>query len=157
MAHCELCGKEQENLSRAIVEGSMMEVCNGCARFGNVVNVERPEIKARRNIQVNMPVEQEEVETIVPDYGSIVKKARESRGLKQEHLAKAIAEKESVIQKVESGHMEPTIKLARKIEQMLRVKLIRVESPGYEKKSIDLGNSDMTIGDLIEIKKKSVK
>ncbi|MFH1637833.1 MAG: multiprotein bridging factor aMBF1 [Candidatus Woesearchaeota archaeon] len=156
MPQCDLCGKEQDYLSKAIVEGSMMSVCNGCARFGNVVEVGKPETKARTRIQVRLPVD-EEVETIVSDYGSIVKKARESRDMKQEELAKRIAEKESVIHKIESGHIEPPIELAKKLEQLLRIKLVAVENVRHETKSVDLGSSDMTIGDLISIKKKSAK
>ena len=105
MVGCEICGKNLENLEKAIVEGVMMNVCSGCAKFGKVIPVRKPLIEPRRVI----PVQTKEVmEEIVTDYAELIKKGRERKGLKQEELAKDIAEKESVISKVESGSLKPS-------------------------------------------------
>ncbi len=157
MSQCDMCGKEDMRLSQAIVEGSMMSVCKNCTKFGKVISVDKPEQASRAKIQLRMPVEKE-IESIVPGYGNIVKKAREARSMKQEELAKKIAEKESVIHKIESGSFEPPIDLARKLERLLGVRLVTMEATTSQgTTTVDVGKSDMTIGDLIEIKKKSPK
>jgi len=102
MPQCEMCGAETK-LVDAIVEGTMLSVCQRCAKFGNVVAVRTPVAeklpKSKLEIakEVNM---EEEIEAVVPDYSILIKKARERKGLKQEELARAIAEIESVVHKV---------------------------------------------------------
>lgn len=148
MVGCEICGKNLENLEKAIVEGVMMNVCSGCAKFGKVIPVRKPLIEPRRVI----PVQTKEVmEEIVTDYAELIKKGRERKGLKQEELAKDIAEKESVISKVESGSLKPSFILAKKLEQFLDIKLIEFFE---EKKEINLNLKDngLTIGDLLKAK-----
>jgi putative transcription factor len=92
------------------------------------------------------------VQLIVANYSKIIKSAREKTGLKQEELAKKIAEKESVIHKLESGIMKPDIPLARKLEKFLRITLVEsveVSDDVEEKRSSSEG---LTLGDLIRIK-----
>ena len=72
--------------------------------------------------------------------------------LKQEELAQKIAEKVSVIHKVESKHLRPSLALAKKLEHFLNIKLI--EKYKEEKtKTLDFTDSALTIGDLIKFKK----
>ena len=149
MVGCEICGKNFENLERAIVEGVMMGVCSNCAKFGKIIPVRKPLIEPKRII----PVQTKEVmEDIVTDYAELIKKGRERKGLKQEGLAKDIAEKESVISKVESGSLKPSFILAKKLEQFLDIKLIEFLE---EKKQVNLNlkNNELTIGDLLKLKK----
>ena len=58
------------------------------------------------------------------DFNTIVRKARESRGWTREELGAKIYEKVSVINRIESGKMEPDIKLAKKLEKTLNITLI---------------------------------
>lgn len=148
---CEMCGREGE-LVEAIVEGTMLNVCKNCAKFGNVIEVKKPIIK--EEVRRVVPVSQiEEMESVIDDYSSKIKQAREKLGLKQGELAKQIAEKESVIHKVETGGLKPNLRLAKKLEQFLKIKLIEkyIEE---KKKILDFRDSDLTIGDLLRIKKK---
>ena len=73
--------------------------------------------------------------------------------LKQKELAEKIAEKESIIHQLESGHMKPTISLARKLEKALNIKLIEIYKV-QEKKQVDLSDPTLTIGDLLKLDKK---
>lgn len=155
MPQCEMCGTEAK-LVDAIVEGSILSVCSRCAKFGNVIAIQKPVENPRpsKKLEIKQEIEMDkEVETIVEDYSLLVRKARERKGLKQEELARFIAEKESVIQKVESGHLEPSFSLAKKLEQFLGIKLIDKTNVAYEKKELDLNDSTLTIGDLIKFKK----
>ena len=100
---CEMCGRECEPVN-AIVEGTMLKVCSRCSKFGNVIEVRKPEMKEEISRKVSIS-RVENVESVVDGYPSIIRKAREKRNLKQEEVAKQIAEKESVIHKVETGSL----------------------------------------------------
>lgn len=153
MGNCDMCGKE-EKLVSALVEGSVVSVCSNCSKYGNVLEpkkLEKSKFHSRETISL------EETEVIVNDYSKKVKEARQKMGIKQEDVAKAIAERESVIQKIESGHMEPSFPVAKKLEQFLRIKLITQEEVTKEIDKSELFGDDsknITIGDLIKIRKK---
>jgi len=143
---CDMCGKDTK-LFRVKIENAIMSVCDGCSKFGEVLS----EVKKAVEIKSVKKAENEVMELIKDNYGLIIKKAREKLGLKQEDLAKQIKEKTSVIHKLENELIEPSLKLAKKLERFLRIKLI--EHYKEEKKKIDFGESgEMTIGDLLNDK-----
>ncbi len=150
MSQCEICGKITE-LVKCSVEGCEMSVCRNCARFGSVTERE-PETKAAGAKQIRPPAKQDEEEPVIVGASVKVKDARERKGLTQEQLAKAVAEKESVIHRIESGAMMPTLATAEKLERFLGIKLIekiwKNEGAVNETKS-----ESFTIGDLIMKKK----
>lgn len=152
---CELCGKLTDNLMEAIVEGAIVSVCKFCSNFGHVIPVQK-ELKQelpKRNIIIKK--EPEEFEIITKNYAQKVKQTRENLNLKQEELAQKIAEKVSVIHKIESGRLRPSLALARKLEHFLNIKLI--EKYKEEKSEIiNFKDSSLTIGDLLKYKKKKI-
>lgn len=157
-----MCGREGPT-SKAIVEGSMIAVCSRCSKFGNVIEVSPPIIETREPQKTPLKqkpiiVKKEEpksITIIVSDCSSRIRAAREKMLLTQEELAKAIAEKESVIQKVESSQFEPPISLARKLELFLKVNLIKElkEDDLDRPKKLDFKYGSMTIGDMIRLRK----
>ncbi len=171
MPSCDLCGKEN-SLGNAIVEGSMLCVCGDCAKFGNIVNIDRPKEKpVRHNSGQSFNSKRmnkgkntffsnqdlDDVETVVSDYSLRLKKARERKDLTQEKVAKAIAEKESVIHKMESGQMRPSIKLAKKLQQFFGINLLTKEVEEEYERPLDIAEGDLTIGDLIKFKKRRAR
>lgn len=60
---------------------------------------------------------------IVDDCAVLVRKNRERLGLTQDQLGAKINEKGSVISRIESAHMEPDMRMAKKLERFLGVKL----------------------------------
>lgn len=151
-----MCGAE-EKLFKAEVEGTILEVCKNCAKFGKIIGPvkegERKKEEREKKIERRVMPERELMQLINPDYSEIIKKKREKLGLKQEELAKKIAEKESLIHKIESGQFEPGMDLARKLEKFLNIKLIEQ----HEEVKIDLGEKrggPATLGDVVVIKKK---
>jgi putative transcription factor len=161
MAVCDMCGAENR-LYKAQIEGSILNVCQHCARFGKVLAnihdkrfVEKMQ-KKQQSAQIPRPapVSEELVESIVENYSELIKKRREELSLTQEDFAKKINEKESIIHKIETGHFEPNILLARKIERFLKLKLIEQ----VEAKSADAEKPTkteaFTLGDFIKIRKR---
>jgi putative transcription factor len=156
VASCEMCGAD-ETLYKTTIEGSDLKVCRKCSGFGKVISVVREPVKVKpkkvaalvSSVQTQDPTEH--IQVIVEDYAERIKAAREKLGLKQEELAKAIAEKESLIHKLESGLFEPPITLARKLENRLRIHLVDQHEEKHEKASKS-GSASLTIGDVLTMK-----
>ena len=152
--NCDMCGKET-NLFKTDVEGSVLSLCNGCSKFGKVISAVRTEPKKvkKKEVQLEKPKEEETIPSIVLDYGDRIKKKREQLGMDQEEFAKRINEKKALIHKIETGHLEPPMGLARKIEKFLHITLIEIEDIKPER--IDQKKEDsFTIGDFIKIRKR---
>ena len=143
--NCELCGKQRE-LVLTLAENIKMKVCTDCSKFGKVLR----EIKEIEEEEKKFE-EEEFVEGIVDDYSKIIKDKREKMGMKQEELAKKLNIKESIIHKIETGALEPSMETAKKLENFLRIKLITEYNVKYKKIGTD--DRTMTLGDLIGNKK----
>jgi putative transcription factor len=169
MVSCEMCGYNGD-LRRAVVEGTLLMLCDKCIKFGEVVELKRgpsDNVVSERMKRMNTSrfaamrtsgnvVEEISEELVVKNYSELVKRARERMGKTQEEVAKDIAEKVSIVQGVEGGRLEPSLKLAKKLEQYFKVDLIRAISKKQdEAMELDLGlkPGSMTIGDVIKIKK----
>lgn len=153
---CEMCGQEAP-LYKAEVEGTTLNVCKKCAKYGKILQKPQQKNKKKKEKTTNKqtkttPEPEEPVKAIIPDYPQKIKKAREKKGLKQEELAQKINEKNSLIHKLETGHFEPNLKLAQKISQFLNIKLIEKREPQKTKikKKKEKSSSSLTIGDLID-------
>ncbi len=153
---CAMCGKE-DRLVVAKIEGTELKVCNSCARYGKVLRQvappKSPKQSAKEEKRIKQIIQPELIEMVVPDFSALIRKKRESMGLKQLEFAKKINEKESVIQNLEQGRMTPSLELARKLGRYLNIKLVEQ----YEEKSQNLTSTDdgeLTLGDLIKIKKR---
>ena len=155
--NCDLCGKVEENLSRTMIEGVELDVCGQCSKFGKVIApVKRYSPKEQHKmIQWSQPraPKEEKIELLAENYPELVKKKRESMGLSQKDFALRINEKESTIHNIETGHFEPSMETARKLEKSLGIKLTEMhdEKPlAAERKKKDDG---FTLGDFIKVRK----
>jgi putative transcription factor len=150
-----MCGKDSE-LFKAVVEGVELTVCEKCASFGKIlrrIKIEEKKPKITIQKQHVLKEEKEVIETVVEDYADRIKRKREKLGLKQEELAQKIAEKESIIHKIENSKMVPPIKLARKLQKFLEIKLIEEEEAEDDSITPKGTGGDFTIGDMIKVKK----
>lgn len=148
---CELCGKET-GLVSAVVEGVQMQVCAPCGAFGKVLRRVAP---PRSAVPAKQKAEPVQVERLVEDFGQRIRVAREKRGLTQSDFAKLIQLKESLVHKLETGHFEPTIEQARKLEHTLGIALVETREESImitpRKESASAG---LTIGDILKLKQK---
>ena len=90
---------------------------------------------------------------VVEDFGKVVRKARERMSLSHEDLGRRIGEKVSVLKKVESGRMIPDLKLARKLEHALKIKLLVPPPEDIEAVKVPPPpNVEPTLGDVVHLK-----
>lgn len=139
---CDLCGISG-NLVKAKIEGTILNVCTKCGSFGEVLQSKTP-ARAAPHIQEK----KRDLFIISADYACIIRKAREQMGLKQDELATRLHEKASIIQKLETGEMAPSILLAKKLEDFFHIKLIIT----YNEESVEIKkapSSELTIGDVL--------
>lgn len=144
-----MCGKETQ-LFKTEVEGTILNVCSSCAKFGSILGQvkEKAEIKPKKQ----EPVE-EIIKIVASDYANKIKNKREKLKLKQEDMAKKIGIKESVLHHIESEKLTPGIELAKKIEKFLKIKLIE-EYTETKTNLTKAKSAEFTIGDVIKLKKK---
>lgn len=148
--NCDLCGRVEENLKRVLIESVELNVCSACSKFGKVIGSVKK--LAHKEPIKKIEDKEEKIELLVEDYAGIIKKKRESMGLTQKDFASKINEKETTIHKIETGTLEPSLQLARKLEKLLGVKLVEGYSEKHEafkQKKYEM----FTLGDFIKIKK----
>ncbi len=147
---CEMCGREG-NLTKADIEGSVLSVCDDCSSFGTVIS---SRLALRQRISGSSHLLQPEKElTLVPNYPLIIKQKRESISMTQEDFAKKIGEKISLVHKIETGHFDANISIAKKIERVLGLKLV-IEETVPDAPAQKSQSAAYTIGDILRAKTK---
>ncbi|MFP4567717.1 MAG: multiprotein bridging factor aMBF1 [Candidatus Woesearchaeota archaeon] len=158
--NCDICGKK-DVLYHAEIEGSKLVACSSCASHGTklgkvLVEIdsgsEKSSFKSVSKSKSKLPKAEESVILVVSNYNVLIKNKRERLGLKQEDLAKAINEKESLLQQIESKKIEPPISVAKKLESFLKIKILELyKDPVAQSKQVK-ESGPLTLGDMINIK-----
>ena len=163
-----MCGQliPRSEAKRVYIEGALITVCLKCynkmskkgikevtkeitkpSRIRGIIKpraVRRP----RRTIY-------EEYE-VVSDYAERIRKAREAMGWSHKVLAEKVKESENIIKRIESGKLIPDIELARKLERVLKIKLLEpiVEETEFYTPPSKVKTTELTLGDVVSIRKK---
>ncbi|TFG03137.1 MAG: TIGR00270 family protein [Promethearchaeota archaeon] len=155
---CPICDGIIWKGQKVLIESVKMTVCNSCAQYGKKLITKpkstssysaRPKGSSRNSIN-----KMDEVE-IVPDYAKIIRNVRTLKKLNQDQFAQKLNEKPSLLRRIESAKVKPTIKLAKKIEKVYNVILLKksdeieVNTKKYMKKQ-----TSSNLGDIAFIKKK---
>lgn len=133
---CEVCGAPLRG-SAALVEidGATFRACGSCATLGSPVRVRKP-LRSVLKAKPTRPLMKEPLLELRDDYHKVIRQGRDKLGLSQEDLGRRISEKPSVIRLLESQKLKPDDLLVRKIEHVLRVKLLLPpevdETPSFE-------------------------
>ncbi|MDO8056502.1 MAG: multiprotein bridging factor aMBF1 [Candidatus Hermodarchaeota archaeon] len=168
MPTCEICGRECSSTREISLEGAQLQACSRCAELGEPVRRPKPAMGRSSTIPRSRPVSiprptatgrpspryrQPSRELVaVENFQMLIRKAREQRGMSQKDVAGKLHERTSIIAKLESGKLTPTISLARKLEHLFKLTLLE------EAESVDLSpapsTGTTTLGDVVQIKRK---
>jgi len=179
---CEMCGREVPVIQarRVYVEGALLTLCPSCAlkitkKHAQEVLTEqrqqykkvmpRPTItypitglqptKHKTPQSRSRPSRTLENFDVVSDYAERIRRAREKLGWSTRVLAEKVRERESTIKRIEAGRLKPTINLAKRLEEVLGIKLLEpilpedVEGFRSSKKSRYIP----TLGEVVSIRK----
>ena len=157
---CEICGAEIPGTpNRIVIDRSTLDVCKSCARFGKAEDkwtpVPRKVVPVERAFTVKRPQSRDQFKDlveIVPEYGRVIREARESLGLTPDELASTIKEKAALIKKIERQELVPEDNVRKKLEKELDIKL--TDQPTEEKVKYHGGAKGLTLGDIADIKRK---
>jgi putative transcription factor len=138
---CEMCGKDTTLLTPVRVEGSVLQLCADCAKFGQAVvrpagpaaplrdrDDDYPEprgavmLRPRRTEERDVFSDMPDME-LSPDWSKRIRQQRERLGWTPEEFGKRLNEKKSLVLKVESGSFRPSDAILRKIERLLKIRL----------------------------------
>jgi putative transcription factor len=165
---CELCGRPIYGKAyKVVVEGVELTVCASCYlkllkdkglakkatnKAQSKRELPRPEKNAVR-LRTRRKVENYD---IVEDYAKRIREARERLGFTRAELARRVQEREVTLGKIETGRLMPTIDLAKRLEKVLKIKLLEPvvdveEEP--EATGRKPGKSVLTLGDIAVLKK----
>ncbi len=168
--YCEMCGRPtpRREMKVIFVENVKLTVCSSCytrvvrsdvAREIKEATATKEGPKPARASSKPEPRSRErellEEYEVVPDYAERVRQARERLGLTQKALADLVKESENTIKRIESGRLVPTIPLARKLEEVLSVKLLE---PVVDSSAAALPSptkmKELTLGDVVSVRKR---
>ena len=161
---CEICGKEvpEHNPIRAKIEGSVMVVCKECSKLGKIQKAP-PKPKFRKQDKTKRPKttrnknysrQDEPTEELIEDFDLEIRKARESKDWSREVLGKKINERVSVITRIETGKMTPDVKLTKKLEKALNIKLLEKVNNVDLNQFVNTSAGERTLGNVMKIKRK---
>ncbi|MEM1916670.1 MAG: multiprotein bridging factor aMBF1 [Ignisphaera sp.] len=106
--------------------------------------------KAKSKLDVDRKSIPSERWELVEDYSEKIKKARESFGWDPRTLAIKVKVSENIIKRIESGKLRPTLDLARKLEEVLNIKLL-VPAVEDELKNEKI-DKYVTLGEIVDIR-----
>ena len=129
---------------RVILEGTELNVCDACAKYGHEVKqvpkatvtgtgkVAAGKVPAgkmsagitfRTGSRRRPDMFDQMTDELLSDYGFAIRRAREARGMSQEELALEIREKSSLIKKLEREDLRPEDSVRKKLERVLGISL----------------------------------
>jgi len=128
---CEVCGVNIVSEPFIVeIDGAILSVCSKCAKLGKpakltpIHEIKKRETSKHESIMRSPTLDSEEELVVREDFATVLRNARESMHLTQEQIGMKINEKSSVIAKLESGKMKPSIALAKKLEHVMKIRLL---------------------------------
>ena len=90
---------------------------------------------------------------LIEGYGNIIRNARRRQDLSHEDLGKKIGERVSVLQKIETEKMVPDQRLTRKLEHILKIRLLKPIDNVKTQSDLTTKPLKLTLGDVVTIKR----
>jgi putative transcription factor len=133
---CEMCGKDVPVTKPMLVEGTKLNLCQNCVRFGDEykgANSPSGTAVPRTVIEDRLQRRERRMQTrdiytstsreLMQDYGEAVRSAREAKGMDIDEFAKSIFERRGTIARIEANDLVPDDKLIAKLEKALNISL----------------------------------
>lgn len=158
--YCEMCGSKIAGRPyRALVDGVEMVLCASCylklVRSGRAQPVREPPRRARVGgpQRREKPIRRVTIELLdlVEDYPDLIRQAREAKGWDLKTLAQKLRISESMLRKIEQGKLKPPIDLARKIEKILKIRILEPTELEEEYEAPPPGK--LTLGDVVIVRR----
>ncbi|MCE4617007.1 MAG: multiprotein bridging factor aMBF1 [Desulfurococcales archaeon] len=186
LQYCELCGAPIFGRKYVVeIEGAELTVCPSCylklVRSGKI-KIPRKTKKAEPVIRKTTPTKPGSQShgssskptgkpqyrsskipldryEVVEDYAERIRRAREKLGLSRAELARKVQEREVTLGKIETGRLRPTLELARRLERVLKVKLLEpIVDSDLELEELEedrsRGKTTLTLGDVAVLRKR---
>lgn len=151
---CELCGRNCDCKS-ATVDGVAMMLCSNCMKYGKPIETREVSVTFQKPAldRIKKPlvkdIYKDMNKELVTDWNSLIKKAREKKGLTREELGFRIGERTVTISKLENGDLKPSDKMIEKLEKELQITLVEAVADVHA--GIGSHSSGrLTLGDLIK-------
>ncbi len=157
---CEMCGRDFPNTKKVNIEGTTINACSECSKFGLGGNVDessagsatyiekRLENRQRRMREKN--VYDRNIRELADDYPKRIREARNKLGITQDELAKSLNEKKSIISQMETGSFTPSERLIAKLESSLNIKLTEAANVAVQSQTTTVKGRALTLGDLLQ-------
>jgi len=177
IVYCEMCGApvDRSRIHIVSVEGSTLRVCDKCYSkimfrgASSITLTRRPPqqtMSTRSRLTVRQPPQpsitssstvrrrvQYEKYELVEDYAQRIREARERLGWSHKVLAMKVKESETTIKRIESGKLRPTIELARRLEEVLGIKLLVPAVDEEISSGSRSASSYVTLGEIVNIRR----
>lgn len=155
--YCEMCGSLIRGKPfKALVDGTEMILCANCynklMKSGRALPAPERKIEQKKAEKPKKTFKSVDQFEIIEGYGEEIRKGRESKGWTQAVLAQKLKISEASLKKIESEKVKPSIDLAKKIEQILKVRVLQpVEFDEGEESS--LSPDKVTFGDVVVVRR----
>ncbi len=157
--YCEVCGARIAGRPyRALVDGVEMVLCASCylklTRSGRAKPVPRRQERSLRKVRPPRPRRITlELYDIVEDYDERIRRAREAKGWTRAALAQKLRISEAMLRKIESGKMKPSIDLAKRIESLLKIKILEPVEIEEDEDYYSKEPGTLTLGDVVIVRR----
>lgn len=148
---CDICGGSPIR-AQILLEGAKLLACGRCMRSGKILHMFREDAgegEPLRPVSRKPPASAGTDEEIVENWGAIIRKARQKRGLTIDQLASQVMEKANYMHAIESGRIMPTLDTAKKLEKELKITLIERPEAGPSAASSAKSFKEPTLEDML--------
>ena len=154
--YCEVCGRPIKGQGhRVLLDGAEVIVCDDC--YAKLVKSNRAVPVTRKPQRVTAPPRPRRTGTemleVVDDYPEVIRRAREQRGWTTAVLAQKLRVSEDLIRRIEGGKVKPTIDLAKKMEALLKVKLLQPVEYEESEEAKGPAPDTLTFGDVAVVRR----
>jgi len=157
LARCEICGQISIDLRPIRLDGTLMEACVKCVKYGEQERIQKPSSHYQPRKKTSekastprKPYSRRNQFELISKFGDKIRNLRESKGWTREELAKKLQVKESYLAKLELEKIHPNDKITKKIEKMLDIKLLTLLEDTETASSKKI-SSKMTLGDVVRV------